>query len=297
MLFCSNAKIRDLIQLQAILRKNTLNCAGTLLSLDKPMVMGILNITPDSFYANSRVTSHDQWVDKAGEMIESGADILDLGAQSTRPGAQIVTAEEELERLMLALDLIKRHFPAQILSIDTFYASVAEHAAKAGASMINDVSGGEDAAMFETVAATKLPYVLMHRPGNAQVMQKMTNYQNLLLDMAAYFKERLARLSELGVHDIVLDPGFGFGKTLEQNYELLANLNKFQVFELPILAGVSRKKMIQQITNNDVAGALNGTTAVHMFALQQGAKLLRVHDVKEAVECIKIYMAIEAQIA
>lgn len=283
--------------MQAILRKNTLNCAGTLLSLEKPKVMGILNITPDSFYANSRVTSQDQWVDKAGEMIESGADILDLGAQSTRPGAQIVTAEEELERLMPAMDLINRHFPSQILSVDTFYAKVAEHAAKAGAGMINDVSGGEDTAMFETVAATKLPYVLMHRPGNAQVMQKMTNYQNLLLDMAAYFKERLARLFELGVHDIVLDPGFGFGKTLEQNYELLANLNKFQVFELPILAGVSRKKMVQQITHTDAAGALNGTTAVHMAALQQGAKLLRVHDVKEAVECIKIYMAIEAQIA
>lgn len=289
-----NAKIGEEIQLQAILRKNSLNCGGKLFLLDQPKVMGILNITPDSFYEKSRVGDSQQLVDRAGKMLEDGAAILDIGGQSTRPGAEIVGVEEELARLIPAVQSLKSAFPEAILSVDTFYAEVALAAVEAGASIINDVSGGEDLAMFQTVSNLKVPYVLMHRTGNSLVMQEKANYKDVVLDLCNYFSFRLNQLKALGITDIILDPGFGFGKLQKHNYELLKNLDAFKIFELPIMVGLSRKKMVQQVVHKDASGSLNGTTALHMAALLKGANLLRVHDVAEAKECIELFMAIES---
>jgi dihydropteroate synthase len=288
-----NAKIGEEKQLQAILRKNSLNCGGKLLFLDQPKVMGILNTTPDSFYEQSRVGNSQLLIDRAGKMLEDGAAILDIGGQSTRPGAEIVGVEEELSRLLPAIQLLKSTFPEAILSVDTFYAAVALASVSAGASMVNDVSGGEDPEMFQTVSALKVPYVLMHRPGNSLEMQQKAKYDDVVLAICNYFSSRLNLLRALGVADVVLDPGFGFGKLLAHNYELLKNLEAFKIFELPLMIGVSRKKMVQQVVNKDASGSLNGTTAAHMAALLKGANLLRVHDVAEAKECIDIFMAIE----
>jgi dihydropteroate synthase len=287
------AKIGEEKQLQAILRKNSLNCGGKLLFLDQPKVMGILNTTPDSFYEQSRVGNSQLLIDRAGKMLEDGAAILDIGGQSTRPGAEIVGVEEELTRLLPAIQLLKSTFPDAILSVDTFYAEVALASVSAGASMVNDVSGGEDPAMFQTISNLQLPYVLMHRPGNSLEMQQKAKYEDVVLSICNYFSSRLNLLRALGVADVVLDPGFGFGKLLAHNYELLKNLEAFKIFELPLMIGVSRKKMVQQVVNKDASGSLNGTTAAHMAALLKGANLLRVHDVAEAKECIDIFMAIE----
>jgi dihydropteroate synthase len=287
------AKIGEEKQLQAILRKNSLNCGGKLLFLDQPKVMGILNTTPDSFYEQSRVGNSQLLIDRAGKMLEDGAAILDIGGQSTRPGAEIVGVEEELTRLLPAIQLLKSTFPEAILSVDTFYAAVALASVSAGASMVNDVSGGEDPAMFQTISNLQVPYVLMHRPGNSLEMQQKANYDDVVLSICNYFSSRLNLLRALGVADVVLDPGFGFGKLLAHNYELLKNLEAFKIFELPLMIGVSRKKMVQQVVNKDASGSLNGTTAAHMAALLKGANLLRVHDVAEAKECIDIFMAIE----
>lgn len=283
--------------MQAILRKNSLNCGGTLLLLDQPKVMGILNATPDSFYGESRLTSISLAVETAGKMLENGACILDIGGQSTRPGAETISAEEEANRVLPIIEAIHKAFPQAILSVDTFYTSVAKAAANLGAGIINDVSGGEDPEMFKLVGELGLPYVLMHRPGSAKEMQKLAVYEDIILDIGNYFSKKITALQSYQVKDIILDPGFGFGKTLAQNYKLLAGLNQFKIFELPLLVGVSRKKMIQQVIHGDAQSSLNGTTAVHMAALLAGAKMLRVHDVKAAKECVNIYLAIEQQIS
>jgi dihydropteroate synthase len=283
--------------LQAILRKNSLNCAGTLLVLDQPKIMGILNATPDSFYTESRIIDINLAVESAGKMLENGANIIDIGGQSTRPGAETVSSDLEANRVLPIIEAIHNAFPSAILSVDTFYASVARDAAKLGAGIINDVSGGDDPEMFELVGELGLPYVLMHRPGSAKEMQKLAVYEDVILDIGDYFSKKIAALQSFQVKDILIDPGFGFGKTLVQNYKLLAGLNQFKIFELPLMIGVSRKKMIQQVIQKDAQSSLNGTTAVHMAALLSGAKVLRVHDVKEAKECIDIFLAIELQIS
>jgi dihydropteroate synthase len=283
--------------LQAILRKNSLNCAGTLLVLDQPKIMGILNATPDSFYTESRIIDINLAVESAGKMLENGANIIDIGGQSTRPGAETLSSDLEANRVLPIIEAIHNAFPSAILSVDTFYASVARDAAKLGAGIINDVSGGDDPEMFELVGELGLPYVLMHRPGSAKEMQKLAVYEDVILDIGDYFSKKIAALQSFQVKDILIDPGFGFGKTLVQNYKLLAGLNQFKIFELPLMIGVSRKKMIQQVIQKDAQSSLNGTTAVHMAALLSGAKVLRVHDVKEAKECIDIFLAIELQIS
>lgn len=283
--------------MQAILRKNSLNCGGKLLVLDQPKIMGILNATPDSFYSESRLVGLESAVERARIMIQEGATIIDVGGQSTRPGADIISAREEADRVLPVIAAIHKAIPEVIISVDTFYAEVAREAANEGAGIINDVSGGEDSEMFATAGLLGLPYVLMHRPGNAKEMQQLTHYEDIFLDIGNYFSQKIEALLKLNVKDILIDPGFGFGKTLAQNYQLLAGLNQFKIFELPLMVGVSRKKMIQQVIGADASEALNGTTAVHMAALLSGANLLRVHDVKAAKECLDIYVAIEQQIS
>lgn len=252
--------------------------------------MGILNVTPDSFYAGSRLKGDDEILDQASVMIRDGADILDVGGYSTRPGADMVSPEEETNRVVNAIQLLAKQFPDIPISIDTFRSEVARKAVEAGASMVNDVSGGEmDPAMFETVAGLRVPYILMHMRGTPQTMRTMTQYDNLLKTIADYFHKKIHQLRRLGVHDVIIDPGFGFAKTPEQNFEILRHLSYLNIFELPILVGLSRKSMIWKTLQTNADNALNGTTALHMLALTHGARLLRVHDVREARECIALF--------
>lgn len=278
----------------------TLNLRGRLYLLDAPKVMGILNVTPDSFYAGSRVSSEKELLDRAARMIAEGAHFIDIGGYSTRslmvynsprPGAAPVTEAEELERVVPAIRALSTHFPDALISVDTFRASVAAQAVEAGAVLINDVTGGEgDAKMMETAGDLNVPYVLMHMRGTPGTMTSLTHYDNLLKDLAFYFQEKLTQLRSHGVKDVILDPGFGFAKTVDQNFELLRQLSWFRdVFKLPLLVGLSRKTMIWRTLESTPEAALNGTTGLHMLALQQGAAILRVHDVKEAVECIALY--------
>ncbi len=279
--------------MQALLTKISLNCGGRLISLDQPMVMGILNATPDSFFGESRVNHIDEMLRRVEKMLAEGADILDIGGQSTRPGAELIGEEEELRRVEPIIVAIKQRFPETLLSIDTYFGSVAKVAAQIGAHIINDVSGGDfDAHMLPTVAQLRLPYVLMHKKGEANNMHQKTSSEDVVLEVCNYFTEKIAHLRSLGIKDIILDPGFGFGKTLEGNYTLLRNLDHLKLFELPVLVGVSRKSMIQKVIQTNSESALNGTTALHMIALERGAKILRVHDVKEAKECIALYQSL-----
>ena len=268
----------------------TINIKGELLDLSSPIVMGILNITPDSFYSGSRKESEEEIIKRAKEILEQGGTIIDIGAQSTRPNSTLLSAKEEIERLQFALPIITREFPDAILSVDTFYSDVARFCVEEhGVAIINDVSGGEmDKTMFSVAAKLKVPYILMHMRGTPQTMASLTDYDNLIQDIFYYFSQKVAELHQLGVKDIIIDPGFGFSKTLDQNYELMAALRGFSVFELPLLVGISRKKMIANLLGTDPEGSLNGTTALNTFALQNGADILRVHDVREAVEAIKI---------
>lgn len=272
--------------------KSTLNLRGNLVSLETPKVMGILNITPDSFYADSRTSSLEDIVAKAGQMLEEGAFILDVGGYSTRPGADNISTKTELERVIPAITAICQTFPEAYISIDTFRSTVAQAAVEAGASLVNDVSGGNlDDQMFNTVALLKVPYVLMHMRGTPETMKTLTDYNHLLNDIAAELSVKISALKSLGVADIVIDPGFGFSKSIEQNYDILRNLGYFKRLKLPILAGVSRKSMIYKTLDGTAQEALNGTTALNMAALMNGASILRVHDVKEAAETIKLYQA------
>jgi len=269
--------------------KLTLNCGGKLLDLSTPKVMAILNVTPDSFYDGGKSSDIGQVISQAEKHINDGADIIDIGAVSTRPKSDMVPVSEELNRLIPTIKQIKDHFPDVIISADTFRASVAIEAAKAGATIINDISGGTmDSKMFQAVIDLQLPYVLMHIKGTPQTMQDNPAYDSVVDEVFKFFLDKSSQLKTMGAKDIMLDLGFGFGKTLEHNYELLNGMQKYKNLELPILAGLSRKSMINKVLGTKASEALNGTTALNMIALQNGARLLRVHDVKHAVECIKL---------
>ena len=267
----------------------TLNLRGGLLDLSTPRVMGVLNVTPDSFYDGGRFTDEASILKQVEKMQREGADLIDVGGYSTRPGAKEISEEAELNRVVDAIRIIMKAFPEAVLSVDTFHSAVARAATGEGATMINDISGGElDKKMFETVAALRVPFVLMHMRGTPQTMSQLTQYDNLLKDMTDYFHQKINRLHELGVTDIIIDPGFGFAKTVEQNFELLKNLNYLHILGKPILAGLSRKSTIWRTLETSPEGSLNGTTVLNTVALLNGANLLRVHDVKEAVECIRL---------
>lgn len=275
--------------------RSTLNCKGRLLTLEKPIVMGILNVTPDSFYSLSRVSNEKEILEKSEKMLTEGAAILDIGGMSSRPGADMISEAEEIQRVLPAIETILKHFPDAILSIDTVQAEVARQSIAAGAAIINDISAGRiDATMYPTVAELKVPYVLMHMRGTPQNMQENPTYENVVLEVLDFFIAEVGKLRELGVKDIILDAGFGFGKTLDHNYQLLKHLHVFQILELPILTGISRKSMVYKPFGGSAKDALNGTSALHMVALQQGSKILRTHDVKEAVEVIKLWKQLEA---
>ena len=270
--------------------KKTINIRGRLLDLSVPQVMGVINVTPDSFYPASRKQSANEIIHRCRQILDEGGTMIDIGAQSTAPSSSFLTAEEESARLMPALKLIRREFPQAILSVDTFYADVAKQAVEEyGVNIINDISGGQiDERMFPVVAQLQVPYVLMHMRGVPQTMQQLTDYDDFIQDIIYYFSERKAKLNLLGVNDVIIDPGFGFSKTLSQNYELMAYLKYFHIFEEPLLVGISRKSMIYRLLGTTPEESLNGTSVLNTVALISGAAILRVHDVKEAVECVKI---------
>jgi len=269
----------------------SINVGGHLLELDTPRVMGILNATPDSFYAESRVQTEDAIRRRVTQILSEGGSIIDVGAFSTRPGAKVVSKEEEMCRLKTALKTIREEAPDAILSVDTFRADAAKMCVEEyGVQMVNDISGGQlDAQMFSTVARLGVPYILMHGQGTISATDQMPQYEDFLKEVLLYFAERIQQLRDLGQKDIILDPGFGFGKTLEQNYELLANIDALRIFELPILVGVSRKSMIYKLLSTSAEHALNGTSVLNTIALTKDcAQILRVHDVREAVEAVSI---------
>ncbi|WP_332455854.1 dihydropteroate synthase [Petrimonas sp.] len=268
----------------------SININGELLDFSTPLVMGILNVTPDSFYSGSRKQSEEEIVGRVRQILEEGGKIVDIGGQSTTPTSTLIPAKEELKRLEPTLRLVRKEFPNTILSIDTFYSEVAGPAVeKYGVNIINDISGGQiDDNMFETVARLNVPYILMHMRGTPQTMQQHTHYDNFIQDILYYFSEKISKLNLLGVNDIIIDPGFGFSKTTDQNYQLMAYLKYFNIFDVPILVGISRKSMIYKLLECTPQESLNGTSALNTFALLSGANILRVHDVKETVECVKI---------
>ena len=268
---------------------STINCKGTLIDLSTPKVMGIVNVTPDSFFDGGKLTNSDEIVGQVEKMLHDGATFIDLGGYSSKPGAEFVSESEELNRVIPIVKLLVDKFPDILLSIDTFRSEVAKQAVENGAAIINDISAGLlDEKMLETVAKLQVPYIMMHMKGTPKTMQSLANYDDLLKEMNFYFSERVAKARSFGLNDIIIDPGFGFAKTIEHNYELLQNLELLQFHELPILAGISRKSMIYKTLETSPENALNGTTFLHAFCLQKGANILRVHDVKEAVECVKL---------
>ncbi|TKB98110.1 dihydropteroate synthase [Pedobacter cryotolerans] len=270
-------------------RKVTLNCKGKLIDLSSPAVMAILNVTPDSFYGNSRINTVDEALKATEKFINEGATFIDVGAYSSRPGAVDISVDEELNRSIPIVQAIAKEFPDTLISIDTFRAKVAEECKTAGAHIINDISAGSlDKDMFDTVAKLQVPYIMMHMKGTPQTMQHEPTYQNLTLEVIIYFTEKIAALKKLGVKDIIIDPGFGFAKTIDHNYELLQKMADLNIFELPILVGFSRKSMITKVLDIKNEDALNGTTVLNTIALQKGAAILRVHDVKASIECIKL---------
>lgn len=267
-----------------------MTCRGQLLDFNKPLTMGIINLTDDSFYAGSRIQEESKLLQKVGQMQEEGARFIDLGACSTRPGSQPVDSGLERERLVQGITSVKKAFPELLISADTFRADVAEAAAKAGADMINDVGCGKlDPRMYEAVAGLGLPYILMHNRGPSEQMKELSEYRDVVNDVVLELSQQLDRLYAMGVADVIIDPGFGFSKTVEQNFELLMRLDELQVLDCPILAGLSRKSMVWRSLNTGPEHALNGSTALHMLALERGAQLLRVHDVREASEAILLW--------
>jgi len=270
--------------------RTTLNCRGKLLELSRPKVMAIINVTPDSFYEGSRYSNIDNVLRYAEKALTEGAAILDVGGMSTRPGATFIDALSECHRVVPVIEVLVRHFPDCMVSIDTVRAEVARAAAEVGAGMVNDVSAGRiDPHLFQTVADLGIPYVLMHSKGDLEGMKYEAGYTDVVLAILDFLIEKVGVLREMGVKDILIDPGFGFGKTLDDNYEILRKMHVFGMLDLPILVGISRKSMIYKLLNINAKQALNGTTAIHMIALQNGAKILRVHDVLAAMEAIKIY--------
>lgn len=266
----------------------TLKVNGTLVDLTTPRVMGILNVTPDSFFDGGRYLQNEAILEQAGKMVAEGADFIDVGGYSSRPGATDISAGEETNRVVPAIQLIKKEFPSVIISVDTFRAGVARKAVEAGASMINDISGGQDDAMFATVAALQVPYILMHMKGTPRTMTQQTQYTNLLKEITDYSLQRIGQLHALHVKDILVDPGFGFAKNTEQNFTLLNQLNHLHILSKPLLVGLSRKSMIWKTLETTPDFAQNGTTVLNTIALMKGASILRVHDVKEAKEAIRL---------
>jgi len=272
----------------------TLNCRGRLLHLAEPVVMGILNVTPDSFFDGGRYEATAAVLRRAETMLDEGASIIDIGGMSSRPGAELIPVEEELQRVLPAIGAIAERFPATIISIDTIRARVAREAVDAGASIVNDISAAAfDDELYATVAELNVPYILMHMQGSPKTMQLNPSYEDVVREVLDFFIAEVGQLRDLGVKDIVLDPGFGFGKSVTHNYQLLKQLQVFQILDLPLLAGLSRKSMINKVLKTKPEQALNGTTALHMLALQQGAKILRAHDVRPAVETIKLWQQLE----
>ncbi len=273
----------------------TINCKGELIDLSTPKVMGILNVTPDSFYDGGRFTDTSPILQQVEKMLAEGATFIDVGAYSSRPGATDISSEEEIRRIEPVVELLMKTYPKLLLSIDTFRAKVAQRCLELGASMVNDISGGHaDLQMLLTIKEFQVPYVAMHMKGNPRNMMDKTHYDDLLQEVLYYFSEIIEKTQKLQIHDLIIDPGFGFAKTLDQNYELLSRLDLLQSTGLPILAGLSRKSMIYKLLEGEPEKALNGTTALNMAALMKGANILRVHDVKEAVECIRLYTKIKA---
>ncbi|MBO4984366.1 MAG: dihydropteroate synthase [Bacteroides sp.] len=267
-----------------------INVNGRLMDLSKPRVMGILNVTPDSFYAESRMQGEEQIACRVRQILNEGADLIDIGAYSSRPGAADVSPHEEMERLRIGLKILFREAPEAIVSVDTFRADVAKMCVEEfGVALVNDISAGQmDANMFATVTRLGVPYIMMHMQGTPQNMQKQPHYDDLLKEVFFYFSQRIACLRDLGAKDIILDPGFGFGKTLEHNYELMAHLEEFALFDLPLLVGISRKSMIYRLLGTTPQEALNGTTVLNTVSLLRGANILRVHDVRQAVEAVRM---------
>jgi dihydropteroate synthase len=267
----------------------SIKVSGRLLSFDQPRVMGVMNVTKDSFYAKSRVVNEDDILNRAGEMLKEGADILDVGGYSSRPGAKEVPIKEEIGLTSYAIELIKSHFPDALISIDTFRSEVAEAAMRAGATIVNDISAGTlDPKMVDFITANQVPYIAMHMRGNPENMHKMTKYTHIIPEILFYFSQLIERLKDKGHTDLIIDPGFGFAKTTEQNFEILGNLELFKNLESIILVGLSRKSMIYKTLETDPSEALNGTTVLNTLALAKGANILRVHDVGPAVEAIKL---------
>jgi dihydropteroate synthase len=268
----------------------TLNCKGRILIVDKPLVMGIINATPDSFFSGSRYEGTDRILHQAEQMLNEGATILDIGGQSTRPGSEKINPDEELTRVLLPIAAIHQRFPEAIISIDTYYSRVAHEAVNAGASIINDISAGSmDNQMIHTVAELEVPYILMHMQGTPHSMQLNPEYQNVVSEVLDFFIEKVNVLKNSGIKDIIIDPGFGFGKTITHNFSLLKNLSVFNILDLPLLLGISRKSTIYKTLETTAEESLNGTTVLNTIGLMNGADILRVHDVKEAVEAIKLF--------
>lgn len=274
----------------------TINCKGQLIDLTMPKVMGILNVTPNSFYDGGMYKSSSEMLTKVGKMLSDGATFIDVGAYSSKPSAEYVSEEEELQRIIPIINLILEYYPETLLSIDTFRSEVAKVCIENGAAIINDISAGNlDDKMLETVAKYNVPYIMMHMRGTPETMQKMTTYDDIVKEILFYFSDKVAKSRSYGINDLIIDPGFGFAKTLDQNYEVLQKMELFEILELPLLAGFSRKSMIYKTLQSSADEALNGTTVLNTVALTKGAKILRVHDVKEAMECVTLYKKINNQ--
>lgn len=276
----------------------TINCKGNLIDLTSPKVMGILNITPNSFFDGGKYTDENSVLQQVEKMLVDGATFIDVGAYSSKPNAEFVSENEEISRLIPVIELILKNFPETLISVDTFRATVAKKAIENGACIVNDISAGSlDENMMQTVAKLQVPYIMMHMKGNPQTMQSLAQYENIVKEMLFYFSEKVAQARSFGINDLIVDPGFGFAKILEQNFEVMNKLELFQMLELPLLVGVSRKSMIYKTLETTAEFALNGTTVLNTIALQKGAKILRVHDVNEAMECVKLYTKLNPKLS
>ena len=274
----------------------TINCKGLLVDLSAPKVMGILNVTPNSFFDGGKYKNETEILSQVEKMVVDGATFIDIGAYSSKPNAEFVSEQEEISRIVPVLDLILKHFPETVLSIDTFRGEVAKASIESGAAIINDIAAGNlDNNMFEIIAKYNVPYVMMHMRGNPQTMQTLTDYDDIVKEMLFYFSEKVAKARSFGINDLMIDPGFGFAKTVGQNYEVFQKMELFNMLELPLLVGVSRKSMIYKTLGTTIENALNGTTVLNTLALTKGAKILRVHDVKEAKETLKIFNALQGK--
>ena len=277
------------------LKTMTINCKGQLIDLSTPKVMGILNVTPNSFFDGGKYKNETEILSQVEKMVIEGATFIDIGAYSSKPNAEFVSEEEEISRIVLAIDLILKHFPETILSIDTFRSEVAKVSIESGAAIINDISAGHlDDKMLAVIGKYNVPYIMMHMRGTPQTMQTLTVYDDIVQEMLFYFSERIAKARSFGINDLIIDPGFGFAKKLDQNYEVFQKMELFNLLNLPLLIGISRKSMIYKTLNTSIEEALNGTTILNTLALNKGAKILRVHDVKEAMECITLFNKINS---